>query len=99
MPHKRNPELGERVSGLARLIRGHSVTALENQALWHERDISHSSNERIILPDSCLALDYILQSIYLCSERTAGLPQQNEEEPGDDQRTGFLSESHAGFNR
>jgi adenylosuccinate lyase len=60
MPHKRNPELGERVCGLARLIRGHSVTALENQALWHERDISHSSNERLILPDSCLALDYIL---------------------------------------
>jgi adenylosuccinate lyase len=60
MPHKRNPELGERVSGLARLIRGHVVTALENQALWHERDISHSSNERLILPDSCLALDYIL---------------------------------------
>jgi len=60
MPHKRNPELGERVSGLARLIRGHSVTALENMALWHERDISHSSNERLILPDSCLALDYIL---------------------------------------
>ncbi len=60
MPHKRNPELGERVSGLARLIRGHSVTALENVALWHERDISHSSNERLILPDSCLALDYIL---------------------------------------
>jgi adenylosuccinate lyase len=60
MPHKRNPELGERVSGLARLIRGHSVTALENVVLWHERDISHSSNERIILPDSCLALDYIL---------------------------------------
>jgi adenylosuccinate lyase len=60
MPHKRNPELSERVSGLARLIRGHSVTALENQALWHERDISHSSNERLILPDACLALDYIL---------------------------------------
>jgi adenylosuccinate lyase len=60
MPHKRNPELCERVSGLARLIRGHSVTALENMVLWHERDISHSSNERLILPDSCLALDYIL---------------------------------------
>jgi len=60
MPHKRNPELCERVCGLARLIRGHSVTALENVALWHERDISHSSNERVILPDSCLALDYIL---------------------------------------
>jgi adenylosuccinate lyase len=60
MPHKRNPELCERVCGLARLIRGHAVTALENVALWHERDISHSSNERVILPDSCLALDYIM---------------------------------------
>ncbi len=60
MPHKRNPELSERVCGLARLIRGYSVTALENVALWHERDISHSSAERVILPDSCLALDYIL---------------------------------------
>ena len=60
MPHKRNPELSERVCGLARLIRGYSVTALENVALWGERDISHSSAERIILPDACLALDYIL---------------------------------------
>jgi adenylosuccinate lyase len=60
MPHKRNPELTERVCGLARLIRGFAVTALENLALWHERDISHSSAERIILPDACLALDYIL---------------------------------------
>ena len=60
MPHKKNPELSERVCGLARLIRGHSVTALENVALWHERDISHSSAERLILPDSCMGLDYIL---------------------------------------
>jgi len=60
MPHKRNPELSERICGLARLIRGHSVTALENVALWGERDISHSSAERIIIPDACLALDYIL---------------------------------------
>ena len=60
MPHKRNPELCERICGLARLIRGHALTALENIALWHERDISHSSAERIILPDSCLALDYML---------------------------------------
>ena len=59
MPHKRNPELTERVCGLARLIRGHSITAIENVALWGERDISHSSAERVILPDSCLALDYI----------------------------------------
>ena len=60
MPHKRNPELCERVCGLARLIRGHALASLENIALWHERDISHSSTERIILPDSCLALDYML---------------------------------------
>ena len=60
MPHKRNPELSERICGLARLIRGHAVTALENVALWHERDISHSSAERIILPDATMALDYIL---------------------------------------
>ena len=59
MPHKRNPELTERVCGLARLIRGHSITAMENVALWGERDISHSSAERVILPDSCMALDYI----------------------------------------
>jgi len=60
MPHKRNPELCERICGLARLIRGHSLTSMENIALWHERDISHSSTERIILPDSCLVMDYIL---------------------------------------
>jgi adenylosuccinate lyase len=60
MPHKRNPELCERVCGLARLLRGHAVTALDNVALWHERDISHSSAERIILPDACIGLDYML---------------------------------------
>jgi len=60
MPHKRNPITGERLSGLSRVIRGHAVTALENVALWHERDISHSSAERIILPDSCTLLDYML---------------------------------------
>jgi len=60
MPHKRNPELCERICGLARLIRGYVLTSLENMALWHERDISHSSAERVILPDSCLALDYML---------------------------------------
>ncbi len=60
MPHKRNPELCERICGLARLVRGHALTSMENIALWHERDISHSSTERVILPDSCLVLDYIL---------------------------------------
>ncbi len=60
MPHKRNPILGERICGLARLIRSNSLAAMENVALWHERDISHSSVERVILPDSTIALDYIL---------------------------------------
>jgi adenylosuccinate lyase len=60
MPHKRNPITGERLSGLARVLRGNALVALENVALWHERDISHSSAERIILPDSCTLLDYML---------------------------------------
>jgi adenylosuccinate lyase len=60
MPHKRNPELCERICGLARVLRGNAVTATENVALWHERDISHSSTERIILPDSCILVDYML---------------------------------------
>ncbi|MCX5705023.1 MAG: adenylosuccinate lyase [Candidatus Omnitrophica bacterium] len=60
MPHKRNPVICERVCGLARLLRGNALAAMENVALWHERDISHSSVERVILPDSTLALDYML---------------------------------------
>jgi len=62
MPHKRNPELAERVCGLARVVRSAALPALENVVLWHERDISHSSVERIILPDACLALDYMLRT-------------------------------------
>ena len=61
MPHKRNPITGEKLSGLARVIRGNAVAALENVALWHERDISHSSVERIIFPDSCELLSYMLK--------------------------------------
>jgi adenylosuccinate lyase len=60
MPHKRNPILSERISGLARLLRGYAGAALENQPLWHERDISHSSAERVILPDATILLDYML---------------------------------------
>ena len=60
MPHKRNPVICERICGLARLLRGNAIAAMENVALWHERDISHSSVERIIFPDSTLALDYML---------------------------------------
>jgi len=60
MPHKRNPIISERISGLARLLRGNSIAAIENIPLWHERDISHSSVERVIIPDSCITLDYML---------------------------------------
>ena len=60
MPHKRNPILSERLAGLARLVRGYAGAALENQPLWHERDISHSSAERVILPDATILLDYML---------------------------------------
>ncbi|TMB01037.1 MAG: adenylosuccinate lyase, partial [Deltaproteobacteria bacterium] len=60
MPHKRNPILCENVTGLARLVRGYAATALENMALWHERDISHSSVERVIGPDATLAMDFML---------------------------------------
>ena len=60
MPHKRNPELCERISGLARLVRGYALTSMENITLWHERDISHSSTERVTFPDGCLVIDYTL---------------------------------------
>lgn len=60
MPHKRNPHASERISGLSRLLRGYASTAFENVALWHERDISHSSAERVIFPDACTVLDFLL---------------------------------------
>ena len=63
MPHKRNPILSERICGLARVVRANSIVGLENVALWHERDISHSSAERVVLPDSSIAADYILQKM------------------------------------
>ena len=63
MPHKRNPITGERLTGLARVLRGNAIAALENVALWHERDISHSSVERVIFPDSCTLLNYMLHKL------------------------------------
>ena len=60
MPHKRNPIICERITGMARVLRGYASVALENQALWHERDISHSGAERIIIPDACMLLEYML---------------------------------------
>jgi adenylosuccinate lyase len=63
MPHKRNPILSERIAGIARVLRGYAGTAMEDQALWHERDMSHSSAERVILPDATILLDYALQKM------------------------------------
>src|ERR1041385_3716224 len=79
MPHKRNPITSERLSGLARVIRGNAVVALENVALWHERDISHSSAERIILPDSCILLDYMLAKLRGVVEKLLVYPERMAE--------------------
>jgi adenylosuccinate lyase len=75
MPHKRNPITGERLSGLARVIRGNAMAALENVPLWHERDISHSSVERIIFPDSCTLIDYMLVTLTRLVDRLLVYPE------------------------
>ena len=79
MPHKRNPELCERVTGLARILRGYAVTSMENVALWHERDISHSSTERIVFPDATLVLDYMLTLFTGVMERLKVYPDHMQE--------------------
>ncbi|MDP2661602.1 MAG: adenylosuccinate lyase [Dehalococcoidia bacterium] len=76
MPHKRNPELCERICGQARLLRGYAQTAMENMALWHERDISHSSNERIIIPDSTTLLDYMLRNATFIMDKLQVFPER-----------------------
>src|SRR5215471_5052052 len=75
MPHKRNPITSERLTGLARVLRGNAIAALENVALWHERDISHSSVERIIFPDSCTLLDYMLATLAKLTEGLVVYPE------------------------
>jgi adenylosuccinate lyase len=75
MPHKRNPITWERLTGLARVLRGNAVAALENVALWHERDISHSSVERIIFPDSCTLLDYMFGLLIRLMDGLAVYPE------------------------
>lgn len=87
MPHKRNPHASERLCGLARLLRGYSLGALENVALWHERDISHSSVERVIFPDSCIVLDYMLGLTHEILSELVVYPERMEENLG---RTGGL---------
>jgi adenylosuccinate lyase len=79
MPHKRNPELCERVTGLARVLRGYALTSMENIALWHERDISHSSTERIVFPDATLVLDYMLSLFTGVMDRLTVFPEHMRE--------------------
>jgi adenylosuccinate lyase len=79
MPHKKNPITGEKLCGLARLIRGNLVAALENVALWHERDISHSSVERIIIPDSTIALDHMLVQLEKLVRNLVVYPERMQE--------------------
>jgi adenylosuccinate lyase len=79
MPHKKNPITGEKLCGLARVLRGNLVAALENVALWHERDISHSSAERIILPDSTIALDHMLTNLERLVRRLRVFPKRMAE--------------------
>jgi len=79
MPHKRNPIISERVSGLARLLRGYALAAMENVALWHERDISHSSVERVILPDSTITLYYMLQKTITLLDKLEIYPEKMKE--------------------
>lgn len=76
MPHKRNPIISERICGMARVVRANSLVGLENVALWHERDISHSSAERMVLPDSSIALDYILQKAASLIEGLVVFPER-----------------------
>ena len=76
MPHKRNPILSERICGMARTVRANSIVGLENVALWHERDISHSSAERVVLPDSSIATDYILQKMASLVEGLVVYPER-----------------------
>jgi adenylosuccinate lyase len=75
MPHKRNPITSEQISGLARILRGNAQAALENVALWHERDISHSSVERVIVPDSCILLDHMLAKFTSVIDKLLVYPQ------------------------
>ena len=79
MPHKRNPITSEQISGLARLLRGNAVAAMENVALWHERDISHSSVERVIFPDSTILTDYLLDKTATLIEKLVVYPERMQE--------------------
>ena len=91
MPHKRNPITAERICGLARVVRANAQVGLENVALWHERDISHSSAERVVLPDAFLALDYMLDRFAWLVEGLVVLPRADAREPGGEPRALLLA--------
>ena len=88
MPHKRNPVLSENLTGLARIVRAAAVPALENVVLWHERDISHSSVERVIGPDATLALDFALARLAGMMEKLVVHPEQMAGQSGEPGRRG-----------
>ncbi|MCL2026819.1 MAG: lyase family protein, partial [Leptospirales bacterium] len=92
MPHKRNPILSERVSGLARVIKANMNVALDNMTLWHERDISHSSAERVIFPDSTIALDYLLHRMVFIISNLIVYPENMK---ANIERTGGLFHSQS----
>ena len=94
MPHKRNPIGCENISGLARVIRGHMISAYENVPLWHERDISHSSVERVILPDATMLLNYMLNRLGNILEGSAGVPGKHEAQHAPHVRRSVLGPRH-----
>ncbi len=99
MPHKRNPITCEQICGLARVVRSNAQAAFENVALWHERDISHSSVERVILPDSTILVDYLLTKTTNLIDTLDGLSQPHAQESGEHRRTGLQRPAFAGPGR
>lgn len=93
MPHKRNPITCEKISGMARLLRGYAVAALEDVALWHERDISHSSVERVILPDATIALDHMLRKFTGIVDKLLVYPEAMMANPEQNRRPDLQPES------
>ena len=99
MPHKRNPVISENLTGLARLVRGYALPALEDVALWHERDISHSSVERVIGPDATIALDFALVRLTELIKKPRGLPAADARQSRPARRPRPLAARAARFDR
>ncbi len=97
MPHKRNPIASENLTGLSRLVRGYALAALENQALWHERDISHSSVERVIGPDATTLLDYMLNRLTNIIKNLIVYPENMKKNLENNKRIDFFRRDPAGL--